>query len=275
MDHFTDCDSEKSDEWHGYAAAVAAAYTKALIEVLPEEGSKKLRQKILVGILFFILTLGIILLFFNQSHSPSPTDEHFLPIIEVDDIDWQSNWKYLHEETKSWKYSLAKDKKQEGTYYYIDVIDKVGCAVVNVPGYHWFYGKTELGFFDEKKAFDSSTWVQQFDNKLLDIISIGSASNKGQEETEVLAKKRATRLLGLLSPETNINVATYTLTLGKLREKNIETERQLVFLGILKRNAKTLRKQDITNCLDGWNSYPYSIKIPYSKYNQFELKRYR
>ena len=30
------CDQSKRDEWHGYAAAVAAAYTKAVIEVLPE-----------------------------------------------------------------------------------------------------------------------------------------------------------------------------------------------------------------------------------------------
>jgi hypothetical protein len=63
--------------------------------------------------------------------------------------------------------------------------------------------------------------------------------------------------------------------LGKLIEKDIETERQLVFLGILKREDQTLGKQDITNCLDGWNGYPHSIKIPYSKYSQFELKRYR
>jgi nucleoside phosphorylase len=35
------CDSEKNDEWHGYATAVASAYTKAVIEVLRNESHDK------------------------------------------------------------------------------------------------------------------------------------------------------------------------------------------------------------------------------------------
>jgi len=35
------CDQSKEDKWHGYAAGVAAAYTKALIEVLPKSSKSE------------------------------------------------------------------------------------------------------------------------------------------------------------------------------------------------------------------------------------------
>jgi 5'-methylthioadenosine/S-adenosylhomocysteine nucleosidase len=175
---------DKNDDWHSDAANAAATFTMALLRSRPFTPYlvKKRRQQIwsLVGVLFSILTLGIILWFFNQSYPPPPN------------INWQDGWDVLHKQAVSLKYYGIVEGKKQGTYYYIGAKDKVGCVVVNVPGYHWFYGKTELGFFDEKKAFDSSTWIQQFDNKLLDIISIGSASNEGQEETEVLAKGSTT-----------------------------------------------------------------------------------
>jgi len=36
------CDQSKNDNWHGYAAAVAAAYTKALIEVLKTDSKSSI-----------------------------------------------------------------------------------------------------------------------------------------------------------------------------------------------------------------------------------------
>jgi nucleoside phosphorylase/tetratricopeptide (TPR) repeat protein len=62
------CDIHKGDDWQVYAAAAAAAYTRALIESIPAQPTKPDTSKriwgILAGILPILLFMGVILLWF-------------------------------------------------------------------------------------------------------------------------------------------------------------------------------------------------------------------